>query len=130
MKTFDLNTNNQTSRNKTRVFVFIVLLILSSIGVFGQNNNIEAKGDINFTLENLEVTKTSIEVVSIESQIDFMGWFMGSKYNQNSADINSSASKKSTLSTKKQIISSGIEPNKVLYRTFVKRVLNKDNAIA
>ena len=37
---------------------------------------------------------------------------------------------KSTSSTKKQILSSGIEPNRVLYRTFVKKVMNKDNAIA
>ena len=55
--------------------------------------------------------------------------FMGSKYNQNNTNFDSENGK-STSSTKKQILSSGIEPNRVLYRTFVKKVMNKDNAIA
>jgi hypothetical protein len=130
MKTFDLNTNNQSKRNRTRILVLFVLLVLSSMGVFGQNNTpVEKFGCMDF-----EVVNTSISinqgVASIESQIDFMGWFMGSKYNQNNSNLNSTESNKSTISTKKQILSSGIEPNKVLYRTFVKKVMNKDNAIA
>jgi hypothetical protein len=126
MKTFDLNTT--TKRNRTRILVLVVLLVLSSMGVFGQTNDSkENDSKIEFQIEN-RITKSE-PIASIESQIDFMGWFMGSKYNQNSSTIDAE-SIKSTTSTKKQILSSGISPNKVLYRTFVKRVMNKDNAMA
>lgn len=131
MKTFDLNTNNQSKRNRTRILVLFVLLVLSSMGVFGQNNtSVEKSECVDFKVENNVVSDKQNDIVSIESQIDFMGWFMGSKYNQNNSNLNSTESNKSTISTKKQILSSGIEPNKVLYRTFVKKVMNKDNAIA
>lgn len=131
MKTFDLNTNNQSKRNRTRILVLFVLLVLSSMGVFGQNNtSVEKSECVDLKVENLVTSNKQNDVVSIESQIDFMGWFMGSKYNQNNSNLNSTESNKSTISAKKQILSSGIEPNKVLYRTFVKKVMNKDNAIA
>ena len=130
MKTFNINTENQSKRNRTRVLVLFVLLVLSSMGVFGQENNCEqVTVKVDFEIVN-KCSEVQNDIASIESQIDFMGWFMGSKYNQNNSNLNSTESNKSTISTKKQILSSGIEPNKVLYRTFVKKVMNKDNAIA
>lgn len=129
MKAFNINTENQSKRNRARVFVLFVLLILSSMGVFGQqNNDIKVSATIDFEIAN-KCSEVQNDVASIESQIDFMGWFMGSKYNQNSSNFDSE-NNKSKSSTKKQILSSGIEPNRVLYRTFVKKVMNKDNAIA
>ena len=129
MKTLNINTENQSKRNKTRVLVLFVLLVLSSMGVFGQENNCEQVATkIDFEIVN-KCNEVQNDIVSIESQIDFMGWFMGSKYNQNNTNFDSENGK-STSSTKKQILSSGIEPNRVLYRTFVKKVMNKDNAIA
>lgn len=129
MKAFNINTENQSKRNRARVFVLFVLLILSSMGVFGQqNNDIKVIATIDFEIAN-KCSEVQNDVASIESQIDFMGWFMGSKYNQNSSNFDSE-NNKSKSSTKKQILSSGIEPNRVLYRTFVKKVMNKDNAIA
>lgn len=131
MKTFNSTTTNDTTRNKTRWIVLLVLLVLSSMGVFGQNStdqNYQLDLNKESIVENNKMIDTKNDVVSLESQIDFMGWFMGSKYNQNTTlelDVN-----KSTISTKKTIISSGVTPNKVLYRTFVKKVMNKDNAIA
>lgn len=129
MKTLNINTENQSKRNKTRILVLFVLLVLSSMGVFGQENNYEQVATkVDFEIVN-KCNEVQNDIVSIESQIDFMGWFMGSKYNQNTTNFDSENGK-STSSTKKQILSSGIEPNRVLYRTFVKKVMNKDNAIA
>lgn len=129
MKTLNINTENQSKRNKTRILVLFVLLVLSSMGVFGQENNGEQVATkVDFEIVN-KCNEVQNDIVSIESQIDFMGWFMGSKYNQNNTNFDSENGK-STSSTKKQILSSGIEPNRVLYRTFVKKVMNKDNAIA
>lgn len=129
MKTLNINTENQSKRNRTRILVLFVLLVLSSMGVFGQENNYEQVATkVDFEIVN-KCNEVQNDIVSIESQIDFMGWFMGSKYNQNTTNFDSENGK-STSSTKKQILSSGIEPNRVLYRTFVKKVMNKDNAIA
>lgn len=131
MKTFNSTNANDTTRNKTRWIVLLVLLVLSSMGVFGQtttgqNNQLDLNKET--IVEDNKMIDSKNDVVSLESQIDFMGWFMGSKHNQNTTlelDVN-----KSSISTKKSIISSGVTPNKVLYRTFVKKVMNKDNAIA
>lgn len=130
MKTTTISTTNSSKRAKLRVFVLLVLLVLSSMGVFGQSTATE-----NNSQELVEMLQTETpaiqpqaDIVSLESKMDFMGWFMGTKQNQNSAITPDNA--KASQSTKKQIISSGITPNKVLYRTFIKKVMNKDNAIA
>lgn len=131
MKTFNSTNTNDAARNKTRWIVLLVLLVLSSMGVFGQNTtdqNNQLGLDKESIVEENKMIDSKNDVVSLESQIDFVGWFMGSKHNQNTTlelDVN-----KSSISTKKSIISSGVTPNKVLYRTFVKKVMNKDNAIA
>jgi hypothetical protein len=131
MKTFKFNTANDSARNKTRWFVLLVLLVLSSMGVFGQNSTDKTlQLDINKELvtDENKTVESGNEITTLESQIDFVGWFMGSKHNQNTNF--DSTNVKSSISTKKHIISSGVTPNKVLYRTFVKKVMNKDTAIA
>lgn len=130
MKTFE-STTNTTSRNKARWIVLLVLLVLSSAGVFGQNTTIQptqlnVESELN-CFENESIKKLD-EIVNLESQIEFVGWFMGSKQIQNATIESNNVG--SSVSTKKHIISSGVTPNKVLYRTFVKKVMNKDNAIA
>jgi hypothetical protein len=97
--------------------------------MFGQSTNTAAI--TNFTIVKEEVvvpiqTKEA-SIVSLDSQIDFVGWFMGSRQSQMNDDATVTKSK--TTSTLKQIITSGITPNKVLYRTFMKRVLSLDNVI-
>lgn len=131
MKTFNSTTTNDASRNKTRWIVLLVLLVLSSMGVFGQNTNgTRVQLDLNkeVIVEENKTVDSGNEITTLESQIDFVGWFMGSKHNQNTTLDYTNV--KSSVSTKKHIITSGVTPNKVLYRTFVKKVMNKDNAIA
>jgi hypothetical protein len=114
--------NESNKRTALRVIGFIILFLLSSVGMFGQTTN-EPKENVILQINNQN------DVVSVQSNLDFMGWFMGSNQNQNNIEINNIIST-SNSSTKKQIISSGISPNRVLYRTFVKKVMNKDSAIA
>ena len=61
--------------------------------------------------------------------MDFVSWFMGSKQPQIKSDLIEVKNNSSKGITKKQILSSGITPNKVLYRTFMKKVSSQDNAI-
>ncbi len=111
--------------NKNRILFFVLLFVLSSMKMFGQTVTptfLDTKEEVVIVMEQEETN-----VVSLESQIDFVGWFMGSKqsHNEETPSINSSNS----APTKKQILTSGITPNRVLYRTFMKRVTSKDNAI-
>lgn len=80
-------------------------------------------------IENpVEVVNVKNDIATIDTQIDFVGWFMGSKQSQiNEGEISGSSN---TAVTKKQILTSGIIPNKVLYRTFMKRVISQDSGIA
>ena len=130
MKTYTMNfqnTNNSfIAENKVRILFFIVLFILSSLRMFGQTT------ESPIAIQNKEEVKCVIQqnqtsIVSIDSQIDFVSWFMGSRQSQ--MNENESANKSNSTTTKKQILNSGITPNKVLYRTFMKRVISQDNAI-
>lgn len=113
--------SNFISENRKGLVILFVLFLLSSVGMFGQTKTT--------TVVTPVVPVTSITTtVAFDSDIDFMNWFMGSKQTQT---IQEDSNASSTLaSKKKQIISSGITPNKVLYRTFVKKVISQESAIA
>lgn len=121
------NTNtNFIVENKMRILFFIVLFILSSLRMFGQTTATSK------TIQNDEEVKcvcqqNQTSIVSIDSQIDFVSWFMGSRQSQ--MNESESVNKSNSTATKKQILSSGVTPNKVLYRTFMKRVISQDNGI-
>jgi hypothetical protein len=121
------NTNtNFIAENKVRILFFIVLFILSSLRMFGQTT------EFQIAFQNKEEVKCVIlqnqtSIVSLDSQIDFVSWFMGSKQSQ--MNETESANQIGATATRKQILNSGVTPNKVLYRTFMKRVISQDNAI-
>lgn len=112
---------NFISENRKGLVILFVLFLLSSVGMFGQTKTT--------TVVTPVVPVTSITTtVAFDSDIDFMNWFMGSKQTQT---IQEDSNASSTLaSKKKQILSSGITPNKVLYRTFVKKVISQESAVA
>jgi hypothetical protein len=128
-----MNTQNTNTtfivENKNRILLFVVLFVLSSMRMFGQSTNTTEVAKFTTVKEEVVVPIQNNEasIVSLDSQIDFVGWFMGSRQSQMNDD--STVIKSRTTSTRKQIITSGITPNKVLYRTFMKRVLSQDNAI-
>lgn len=121
------NTNtNFIAENKVRILFFIVLFILSSLRMFGQTT------ESPIAIQNKEEVKCVIQqnqtsIVSIDSQIDFVSWFMGSKQSQ--MNETETTNQFGATATRKQILTSGVTPNKVLYRTFMKRVISQDNAI-
>ena len=109
--------------NRNRFLFFVLLFVMSSIGMFGQSNVDSV--EIKLPAEKIELKETA--VVSVESQIDFVSWFMGTKQSQMmDSKTNQNSSK---VVTKKQILFLGITPNKVLYRTFMKKVSSQNSAI-
>jgi len=121
-----MNTNTTStsiiSQNRKFLVVLFIVFLLSSIGMFGQT-----KTEVVLVCEPTAICTDTVQAIVFDSNVDFMNWFMGSKQAQT---IQSSSSTSTSNSRKKQIISSGIIPNKVLYRTFIKRVISQEIAIA
>ena len=123
MNTQNNHSNKFLTENRSRLVLFVLLFLLSSIGMFGQTriDSLQTKA----TTELIVLKETT--VASVESQIDFVSWFMGTKQSQMMDSKGNQNSSK--VVTKKQILFLGITPNKVLYRTFMKKVSSQNSAI-
>ena len=119
MNTITQNTSNTS--NKALIALF-VLFLFSSVSMFGQTKE-------TVTTSTVELVRVSVNPVALDSEVEFMSWFMSSNQTQ-SVNAGSESTSTTNLSRKKQIISSGVVPNKVLYRTLVKKVISQENAIA
>ena len=123
MKTNNLNTRSTfTNENKKGFLLVVVLFLMTSFSSFAQSSTLEVVS----TKEVVSV-ETRTALVLDDSQLDFMNWFMGSKQSQSTNDFTTVNDNSS--SRRKQIISSGVTPNRVLYRTLLKKVVSQENAI-
>ena len=118
-------TQNTTTTNKRTIVIFFFLFLLSSIGMFGQTKATATKATTSTTIVN--VVNVPVQQVALDSDVDFMSWFMGAKQTQ-SVKENTIGNNNTIIARKKQILSSGITPNKVLYSTFVKKVISQESA--
>jgi len=108
------------SRTTVTIFFMFVFVLLSNVSVFGQ------------TLENKEVVSITNNITTAEvkedskptSNVEFVLWFMGSKQ-----DPNSTISTEG-INTKKQIMTSGLAPNRLLIKAFLKKAVNFESAVA
>jgi hypothetical protein len=108
-----------------KLFVFFVLLLLTSTGSFAQANmnsvvvttstEVSASNDAKMVISN--------DKALASSAMEFAVWFMGTKKTSNSNTSNGTFSKK-------QLINSGIITNSVLIRSFLKKMSNQENGIA
>ena len=129
METSTMNLQNTKSNfiieNKFRIIFIILFFILTSLRMFGQTTTpISNKNEVEVAIV---FNQFQTSIVSIDSQIDFVSWFMGSRQSQMNENV--SANKFNSTSTKKQILNAGVTPNRVLYRTFMKKVISQDIAI-
>ena len=122
MKTVSIQAKNMTS-NK-RIIALIVLLLLSSVRMFGQ----ETKNEI---VEPIVVKTVSVAAtLNTTSQMELVSWFMGSKQLQMSNGTSTIGTTSTNNSGKKQFINLGMTPNRILSRTFLKKAINHESTIA
>ncbi len=93
--------------------------------MFGQTKVFATATLVSTTI--VEVVKVPLQQVALDSDVDFMSWFMGAKQTQ-SVKENAIGTENTIIARKKQILSSGITPNRVLYSTFVKKVIGQESA--
>lgn len=108
-----------------KLFVFFVLLLLSSTGSFAQANTnsvvvttsteVSASNDAKLVITN--------DKAFASSAMEFAVWFMGTKKTNNDTPTNGTFSKK-------QLINLGINTNSVLIRSFLKKVSTQEKGIA
>ena len=108
-----------------KLFVFFVLLQLSSTGSFAQTNTNSVVETISteVSASNDDKMVISNDKALASSAMEFAVWFMGSKKTSNTTPSNGTFSKK-------QLINSGIITNSVLIRSFLKKMSNQENGIA
>jgi hypothetical protein len=115
------NFSKQDKNNKiTTIFIMVVFALFCNVSVFGQT--IEKNEVVNNVIESNTIAKQ--ENTSVSSNINFVLWFMGSKQ-----DPNRTISTES-VNTKKQIMTSGMAPNRLLIKAFLKKAINLESTIA
>jgi hypothetical protein len=115
-KNKNMNHFSKQGDNKKRVNIVIMLffLFLSNVAIFGQAIT-EKDTNSNNTIENNIVEK---ETTSNSSNMNFVIWFMGSKQNPSATIIPAGEN------TRKQFMTSGLAPNRLLIKAFLKKAVN------
>jgi len=120
------NTKIEANKKTSTIIVMFVFFLLSNVAAFGQttdeNNATNLNSEITF-----ETTETSVdqqENISRASNMNLVLWFMGSKQ-----DPNLKISKEG-LNTKKQFMTSGMAPNRLLIKAFLKKAVNFESSMS
>lgn len=122
------STNKGNNKNRI-IFMVFVCVMLSKVAVFGQtevennlvqNTTIENNEIVNITTE---ISSTKQEPVSNASNMNFVLWFMGSKQSPNSTIVPAGTT------AKKQFMTSGTAPNRLLIKAFLKKAVNFESAV-
>jgi hypothetical protein len=104
-------TTNTTTSNSIKMMIVLVMVLLSSVG-FAQN-----------TIEVPATVATTTTTVESNASMNMVSWFMGTKQTTNENTTKESNSKK-------QMMTSGIAPNRLLIKTFLKKASQYASNIA
>lgn len=117
--------SKQDGNKKSTIILLVMAFILLSIGnAFGQTA-VENNIDLNNTLVSSTTSEISVakqEAVSNASNMNFVLWFMGSKQDPNAKVLPAGEN------TKKQFMTSGMAPNRLLIKAFLKKAVNFESA--
>ena len=118
----NMNHFSKQNDNKNRASILMVFLfiLMSNVAIFGQTVA-EKNTNSNNTIESNLVEK---ETTSNTSNMNFVIWFMGSKQNPNTTIIPAGEN------TRKQFMTSGLAPNRLLIKAFLKKAVDFEVASA
>jgi hypothetical protein len=117
-----IHTSKQDDNKKrVNILIMLVFLLLSNVAVFGQT---VAEKNTNSNTAAIESNLVEKEATSNTSNMNFVIWFMGSKQNPSTTIIPAGEN------TRKQFITSGLAPNRLLIKAFLKKAVNFEVATA
>ena len=117
--------SKQDGNKNSNILLMTVAFILLSVGTaFGQTAA-ENNSDSNTTLKtnSTETFVSKQEEASTNSNMNFVLWFMGTKQDPNVKIVPAGTN------TKREFITSGTAPNRLLIKAFLKKAVNYENAI-
>lgn len=117
MKHFSLKVSNKFILNTVMVLAFTLVSSISSAQTTNTVVEMNQTEVASTKTENVSTTNTS-------NSMNFVLWFMGSKQDPNKT-INPEGT-----TTKKQIITSGTAPNRLLIKAFLKKASSLESMIA
>jgi hypothetical protein len=121
----NLSTKNGNKKSTIMSLMFICLF-LSNVAIFAQT---AVDGNLvqSVTTENnknvISSTEVKQEATSTASNMNFVIWFMGSKQSPNANIIPAGTT------VKKQFMTSGTAPNRLLIKAFLKKAVNFESAV-
>ena len=128
MKTTTQNTTSKNTTSRKGFVIVFVLFLTSSVGMFGQNVQPTATSTSTFEVSiasSDETVASTQATTTTNTTMNIVSWFMGTKQTPNNNQSNDFST-----STKKQMINSGIAPNRLLIKTFLKKATNYNSTIA
>ncbi len=127
-----MNTFSKQGGNKINSNIFMVLffVLMSNVAVFGQTS-VENNNASTVSVENNEIVSSNTigintmkqEAASNASNMNFVLWFMGSKQTPNADAVPAGTT------AKKQFMTSGTAPNRLLIKAFLKKAVNFESAV-
>lgn len=126
--------NQFSKRDGSKKFSIIVMMfvcvLLSNVSVFGQAT-VESNTAQSATIQDDEVVNTTVEISTMKQEVtstatnmNFVLWFMGSKQTPNANTVPAGTT------AKKQFMTSGSAPNRLLIRAFLKKAVNFESAVS
>jgi hypothetical protein len=112
-------SNKKNALKSITVLFMFVFILLGTVSTFAQGMEKEVSFDAM-----TQLVSDVKEERSSTSNMDFVLWFMGSKQ-----DPNSTISTEG-INTKKKIMTSGLAPNRLLIKAFLKKAVNFEIALA
>jgi hypothetical protein len=125
--------NHFSKRDGSKKFSIIVMMfvcvLLSNVSVFGQTT-VESTATQTATIQDNEVVNSNVEMSTIKQEgtsnatnMNFVLWFMGSKQSPNANAVPAGTT------AKKQFMTSGSAPNRLLIRAFLKKAVNFESSM-
>jgi hypothetical protein len=115
------NLLKKYSANDRRMYFFVVFMFVgfsSSAQVSFESSDLNVSAKVfNIVADELP-SKSSSTIINSNSNSNFILWFMGTKVGPNKSTPNE------VMYTKRKIISSGTEPNRLLMKTLLKKTIN------
>ena len=115
-------SKQDSNKKNANIFMLFAFIVLSNFSVLAQTNTADEKNVIANT--TVELTSSRQENVSTASNMNFVLWFMGSKQ-----DPNTTISTEGT-NTKRKVMTSGMAPNRLLIKAFLKKATNFESTVA
>lgn len=110
------------SKKSSNIFILLAVILLSNVSVFGQSTENSVAASASEVVGGIK--QENVSTISSSNTMNFVLWFMGSKQ-----DPNNVISTEGT-NTKKQVITSGTAPNRLLIKAFLKKAVSLESMVA